>query len=185
MKLIIIRHGQTNYNLKDLCNGRPNSKVRLTPLGVRQARAAAKLLAKENFERIYISKLFRSRQTAEILNRFHNVPLISDERLNDRQMGVFENQPASLFYIWRDKQKDCWRCRPPQGETYEEMKKRVAAFLKDLSKQKYKKVLIVTHLPIIKVMRGYFKKLDNKAMDAPMEKNIPNCRIMKFTLPNT
>lgn len=183
MKLIVIRHGQTNYNLRDLCNGRPNKKVKLTPLGVKQSKLVAKKLAKEKIEAVYISQLWRSRQTADILNVFHKAPIFKDKRLNDRQMGVFENKPASLFYIWRDKQKNPWTCRPPRGETYEEMKKRVASFLLDLQKRKYKKVLIVTHLPILKVMRGYFKKLSNVKMDAPMEKDIPNCHIFKFVLP--
>lgn len=182
MKLILLRHGQTNYNTKDLCNGLPNPKVRLTTLGKSQAQAAALKLKKEKFEVIYVSELFRSRQTARIINKYHNVPLIMDKRLNDRLMGIYEGKPAGLFYAWRDVQKNRWTCIPKNGESYESLKKRIATFLKDLSKKDYKEVLVVTHLPVLKVMRGYFKHLNNEAMDRLTEKQVTNCRIMKFNL---
>lgn len=182
MKLTLIRHGQTNYNLKDLCNGRPNPKVHLTALGKKQAQIAAKKLAKEKFEVIFISELRRSRQTAEIINHYHKVPLIKDKRLNDRLMGEFEGRPATLFYVWRDAQKNTWTCRPKGGESYEHMKKRVGSFLAYLSKKKYKSVLIVSHLPVLKVVRGHFKKLSNAAMDKLSEKQIPNGKILRFNL---
>jgi len=180
MKITFIRHGQTNYNLKDLCNGKPNPKVKLTALGKEQATKAAKLLKNEKFEVIFVSALYRSSQTARIINAKHGVPVIKDKRLNDRSMGVFENRPATLFYTWRDKQKNLWTCRPRGGETYEEMKKRFALFMKDLAKTGYTNVLVVTHLPIIKVARGFFKKLSNEAMDRLTEKDIPNCKTFVF-----
>ncbi len=183
MKLTLIRHGQTNYNLKDLCNGRPSSRVFLTKLGREQAKAAAKKLAREKFDAIYISELRRSKQTAEYINVYHKVKLIKDKRLNDRSMGEFEDRPASLFYSWRDAHANRWTCRPKGGESYEQMKKRAYSFLKDLSKKDYKNVLVVSHLPILKVMRGYFKGLNNQQMDALTDKQVHNTKIFRFTLP--
>ncbi len=182
MKLIFLRHGQTNYNLKDLCNGRPTSKVRLTPLGKLQAKRAALLLKKEPIEAIFTSKLYRSGETARIVNMYHKVGIFSDKRLNDRSMGVFEDKPATLFYDWRDKHKNRWNCRPKGGESFEEMKQRFAAFIEDLSKKNYKQVLIVSHLPILKVARGYFKGLSNEKMDALTDAQVPNCHIIRFNL---
>lgn len=182
MKITFIRHGQTNYNVKDLCNGRPNPKVRLTKLGIKQAKEAALLLKDKKFEIIFISELYRSSQTAKIINVFHNLPIKKDKRLNDRSMGVFENHPATLFYVWRDHQPNPWTAKPKGGESYEDMKKRFASFLKDLLKKDYKNVLIVSHLPILKVARGYFKKLSNKQMDKLTERDVPNCKIFNFEI---
>lgn len=182
MKIIVIRHGQTNYNVKDLCNGVPNKEVVLTPLGRKQARVAALNLAKEKIEAIYVSKLLRSAQTARIINKYHKVKISFDERLNDRLMGEFEGKKASLFYAWRDKQKKPWTAIPKGGESYESLKERLKLFLADLATKNYKTVLIVTHLPIVKVMRGYFKNLSNEAMDKLTEKQVPNCKIMIFNL---
>ncbi len=185
MKLIFIRHGQTNYNLKDLCNGRPNPRVRLTPLGLRQAAKAARLLKNEQIEKIYTSKLFRSRQTALIINKYHKAPMHSDARLNDRSMGIFEDMPAGLFYTWRDKQKNPWTCKPQGGESYESVKRRFKSFLTELAKENKETILIVTHLPILKIARGYFKHLSNKSMDSLTEKDIPNCTVFRFTIQNS
>ncbi len=182
MKLICIRHGQTNYNVKDLCNGKPNPKVRLTALGRQQAKAAADILKKEKIDVIFISQLRRSQQTAQIINRYHNVPLVMDKRLNDRQMGPYEDKPASLFYAWRDSQRNPWTATPRGGESYESLKKRAKAFLSDLARTEYKAVLIVTHLPVLKVIRGQFKGLSNAAMDKLDEKAIPNCKVFRFSL---
>lgn len=179
MKLTFLRHGQTNYNLKRFCNSRPDKGVKLTALGRKQAEKAADILKKEKFEIIFVSELYRTHQTAKIVNRYHDISMIVDKRLNDRATG-FENKDVRLFYAWRDKQKNPWTCRHRGGESYEDMKKRFLAFLKDLQKTDYKNVLIVAHMPILKIARGYFKKLSNQAMDAWMEKEVPNCKIMRF-----
>ncbi len=182
MKLIFIRHGQSNYNLKDLCNSRPDPKVRLTPLGHRQVREAAEKLKREKIDVIYISELYRAKQTAKAINAFHRVPVFVDGRLNDRAIGC-EGKPVSNFYAWLAPRKNPWTAVPVGGESYEQMKKRLAAFLRDLAKQDYKTVLIATHLPILKAARGYFKKLTNEKMDSLSEAQVPNCKIMRFTLP--
>lgn len=183
MKLIFIRHGQTNYNVKDWCNSRPDPKVRLTALGREQVKAAAEILKNEKIDIVFTSQLIRSQQTGLILNGYHHVPTIVDKRLNDRSTG-FENKPASLFYAWRSTQKNPLTCRHRGGESYMDMKKRVISFIKDLEKTDYKTVLIVAHLPILNVARGYFKNISDLEADSWHERNVPNCKIMRFTLKN-
>lgn len=183
MKLIFIRHGQSNYNLRDLCNSQPNPKVRLTALGQRQVRAAAEKLKKEKIDAVYISELYRAKQTARAINAYHHAPVFIDGRLNDRDLG-YEGRPASLYYQWIADRKDRWKVTPPGGESYEHMKKRLASFLRDLAKKDYRTVLITTHLPILKAARGYFKNLSNEEMDKLSERQVPNCRIMRFDLPS-
>jgi broad specificity phosphatase PhoE len=46
----------------------------------------------------------------------------------------------------------------------------------------YHNVLIVTHLPILKVARGYFKKLTNAQMEALKDSQVQNCKIMRFNV---
>lgn len=182
MKLIFIRHGQTNYNLKDLCNSRPDPRVRLTALGRRQVKEAAEKLKNTKIDAIYVSQLFRASQTAREINKYHNAPVFIDGRLNDRAIGC-ENKPSSLYYEWVATRKNPWTVTPKGGESYEHMKKRLASFLKDLAKKDYKTVLITSHLPILKAARGYFKGLTNEQMDSLSDRQVPNCKIMRFTLP--
>ncbi|MCX6792643.1 MAG: histidine phosphatase family protein [Candidatus Falkowbacteria bacterium] len=183
MKMILVRHGQSNYNLKDLCNGLPSKKVYLTPLGKKQASEVALKLAKKKIDVIYISKLFRSEQTAKIINRYHKVKMIADKRLNDRLMGEFENKSAALFYAWRDKSKEPWAIAPKGGESYIDLEKRVKLFLNDLIAKDYKTVLVVSHLTVIAVIQGYFKRLSNRTIDRLNEKDIPNCKVVIVDLP--
>lgn len=182
MKLIFLRHGQTNYNVKALCNSKPNPKVRLTALGRKQAEVAAQLLKKEKIDIIIISELLRTKQTARIVNRFHHKPIIEDGRLNDRSTG-FENKSVSYFYEWREKQKNPWLAKPRGGESYADLKKRLASFLKDIQKESYKTVLIVSHLPVLAAAYAYFKGFSDEKTGLWTEKEIPNCKIMKFNTP--
>lgn len=181
MKITFLRHGQTNYNIKGICNSKPNPKVRLTALGRQQVKTAAKILEKEPFEIIFISELLRTHQTARIVNMYHHVPLVIDKRLNDRSTG-YEDKEVTLFYNWRSQQKNVWTAKRRGGESYEDMKKRLASFLADLKKMNYKNVLVVAHLPILKVARGYFKKLTNAEMEALKDSQVQNCKIMRFNL---
>jgi alpha-ribazole phosphatase len=181
VKLIFLRHGQTNYNVKALCNSKPNPKVRLTALGRKQAAVAAQLLKKEKIDIIITSLLLRTMQTARIVNRFHHAKFLHDGRLNDRSTGN-ENKSVSFFYKWREKQKNPWTARPRGGESYQDLKDRLNSFLKDLEKEKYKTVLIVSHLPVLAAAYSHFKKLSNEKTGLWTEKEIPNCKIMRFNL---
>lgn len=57
MKLILVRHGQTNYNVKDLCNSRPNPKIQLTALGKKQIALTAQKLKVKKIDVVYVSEL--------------------------------------------------------------------------------------------------------------------------------
>lgn len=182
MKVIFLRHGQTNYNVKAICNSKPNPKVRLTALGRKQAEVAAQILKKEKIDLIITSALFRTMQTARVVNRFHHAPVQHDNRINDRSTG-YENKSVSFFYEWREKQKKPWSARPRGGESYQDLKKRLASFLKDLGKEPYKTVLVVSHLPVLAAAYAYFKNLSDDKTAFWTEKEIPNCKIMRFNLP--
>ena len=63
-----MRHGRTNYNDLNLCNDDPNRDVHLTNKGIMQAEEAALALRDVVFDRMIVSPLPRTRQTAEIIN---------------------------------------------------------------------------------------------------------------------
>jgi probable phosphoglycerate mutase len=64
--LILVRHGQTDSNVRDLLHG--HSDVPLTPLGIAQAHALAARLGQEaGIAALYTSPLERARHTAEII----------------------------------------------------------------------------------------------------------------------
>jgi probable phosphoglycerate mutase len=177
MQLYVIRHGQTYANVLDLCDSNVKENSKLTGLGLRQAENAAKKLKNIDFDAIFVSELFRTHQTARIINKFHKKRFIQDKRLDDLKTG-FDGKPDLDYRNALAKAKDRWNAKFDGGESFEESKERVFDFLDDLKKEKYKKVLIVTHEHTIKVMMGYFYKLNNKDIAS---KSIKNCQILKFS----
>lgn len=85
MNIIIVRHGQSQANAKNISQGNKD-KWTDTPLslkGKEQARKLANRLKNEKFSLIYSSDLKRAKQTVEEINKFHNLKIKFDKRLRD------------------------------------------------------------------------------------------------------
>lgn len=155
MKLIATRHAETNYNVKDLVNYDPAIDVHLTTKGIKQAEKLADQLKDFRFDAIYISRLKRTKQTADIINRYHEKPLIINELLDDTNNG-FEGQPYSEAKAWRDAQPDPISARYlNKYESVNDMTVRVQKFLNFLKQhhQNNETILIVTSSHLIKQLR--------------------------------
>ena len=87
-KIILIRHGETEWNRERRIQGHLDSA--LTPLGVAQARAGASRLAQEAIGVVIASDLARVQHTARLLVLGRNLPLTIDENLRERSFGIGE-----------------------------------------------------------------------------------------------
>ncbi|MEO6334539.1 MAG: histidine phosphatase family protein [Pyrinomonadaceae bacterium] len=87
-KLYLIRHGQSDGNAEGRFGG--HGPTPLSKLGVQQAEAAAKLLAKEGVNSIYSSDLHRAIQTAEPLSKLTGIPITATAAFRERNVGVLE-----------------------------------------------------------------------------------------------
>lgn len=87
MRILVIRHGESEADLLDVHEGRADFE--LTERGRRQAAAMACHI-KENYDvsAIYCSTLMRARQTAGYLSEVMGIPLIPDERLMEFNNGL-------------------------------------------------------------------------------------------------
>lgn len=92
MKLYFVRHGQTDWNVKQLTQGWTD--ITLNETGVKQAEALRDKLAQPGleFDAVYSSPLQRVRKTAEIATS-GNYEIILDDRLKERNCGEFEGKP--------------------------------------------------------------------------------------------
>jgi probable phosphoglycerate mutase len=88
MKLICIRHGETQWNVEGREMGQLDSP--LTPLGLRQAEAIADRLGKLEFDALYSSDLGRAVQTAEAIASRCGRDIRLDAGLRERNMGIFQ-----------------------------------------------------------------------------------------------
>ena len=150
MKLIFVRHGETEWNIKELVQG--HKDIPLNIKGMEQAEKVAIRLKSEPIDAIYSSDLRRARQTAEAIAKFHSIPIRYDRLLRERGFGKMEGMPAEDFR----KARECSGLprhlyRPPGGENYSDLQKRVRRFLSEIKPRHPKEnVLVVAHGGIIR-----------------------------------
>lgn len=176
MHVYFMRHGQTNYNLLGLCNDDPEQDVHLTPAGIEQASQAALELKSEPLELIVTSELPRTRQTADIINQYHNVAIVSHSAVNDIRSG-FEGLPvADYFNATKD---DPLHISVNGGESLLMHKMRVLTYFDWLRKQSCNRILTIAHEETMRVFYSYFNSVpDNKLR----ELHFPNCKTIRFEL---
>lgn len=159
MKIIVVRHGQTNYNVLELINCDPSIDVFLTEAGINEAKQSAERLKNEPLDAIFVSELPRTKQTAKYINQYHNVPTIVDKRLNDINTGL-EGKSISEYHAERDAAEDAFEYKRLGAESSKDVYDRTKHFIDDLKKMKYQNVLIVTSKHNFRHFRSIIDNLD-------------------------
>ncbi len=156
MKLILVRHGETEDNAANIVQGQTHG--RLSTNGRSQAKLAALRLESTKIDAVYTSDLDRARATAEaIAARLPALTRKEDARLREQDFGVFEGQPIiKLLDKMDDENTDFATFAPSGGETRVEFQKRVLQFLDEARAQHAgETVLIVTHYGVINIFLGW------------------------------
>jgi broad specificity phosphatase PhoE len=96
MKLVIVRHGETEWNVQHKVMGQLDSP--LTAKGIQQAKAIADRLRRLKFTSIYSSDLGRAVQTANIIAETCGKQIIFDAELREWNMGIFEGLTVSEMH---------------------------------------------------------------------------------------
>ncbi len=95
MKLLVIRHGESEADLLDVHEGRAD--FALTERGHRQAEAMSDYVSKNyNVSKIYASTLTRAKQTAGHLSNKTGVPIVFDENLMEFNNGLLAGLPRAV-----------------------------------------------------------------------------------------
>lgn len=176
MNFYCMRHGRTNYNDLGLCNDDPARDVYLTETGIAQAETAAQQLRHVALSRILVSPLPRTRQTAEIVNRYHAVPIEVHDDLADIRSG-FESQPVADYFAAID--HDPLRVRINGGESLLDHKQRVLRFIDWLRVQQDETLLVVAHEETLRVFIAYF---EGGIEDARLRDiHVGNCEYRHYT----
>ena len=94
MKIILIRHGETEYNRRHLFYGKTD--ISLNDTGVQQAYLLNEKLAGMRLEvPIYTSSLKRTIETAELI--FPDQKKISLNELDEKDFGLWEGLSGKIF----------------------------------------------------------------------------------------
>lgn len=169
MNLYVMRHGRTNYNDLGLCNDDPTVDVYLNETGLQQARESAGQLRDAALERIIVSPLPRTRQTAEIVNRYHRAPIEVHHDISDIRTG-FDGRPVDAYFAAIA--HDPLNARVNGGESLLDYKLRVTGFIRWLKNQPQRNILVVAHEETLRVFIAHF------------EGNVPDERLRDLVIAN-
>ena len=174
MKIIIVRHGKTTWNDEGKAAGQTD--VKLNEKGRDQARQIRDELNNISVDTILTSPLSRAIETANIINENKNVPIIIEQGLIERNLGIYEGQPNEneVFNKIRYYNKNIF---VEGGEDTKTFTKRVFEFLEYLTKEyngKADTIVLVTHGFFLRSADWYFNGLPN---ENEIVKRFGNCQM--------
>ncbi len=182
MKLLVIRHGQTDWNIQGLFQG--DTDVPLNEEGRRQAREAASQLSPGDADLILCSTLGRARETAAILNEVLHCPVIYRRELIERGFGEWEGRlieecrripymQSGMLYNIHDRESHYGI------ETAEALCGRISGILNEI-KTYYpdRTVLLVSHGGTLRCLNAFFEGI---AEDGSLPRIwIKNCELRGY-----
>jgi len=134
--LVLVRHGQSDWNLKNLFTGWRD--VDLSPKGVEEARDAGRKLKAQGltFDLAYTSALIRAQRTLDLMLEElgqTGIPIVKDQALNERDYGDLSGlNKDDARKKWGEEQVHIWRrsydVAPPGGESLRDTAARVLPY---------------------------------------------------------
>ncbi len=152
-KYFVMRHGQSESNVKDNLHGVVCSRVEdidhLTEQGKAQALQAVESLKDEKIDLVFVSPFMRTRETIEILKDklgYKDEQIIFDKRLSEIDAGDFEGKNWNEYKnIFKDANERFFSAKH-KGESLLDVKNRMMSFVYELEeKYKNKNILILSH----------------------------------------
>lgn len=153
MKLYFVRHGQTDANVS--MSGSPSDDAPLNLVGVKQAKKLAVELKDVKFDAIISSPLSRAKQTAELINENHRLPLQQDAAWRERDLESY-----LTLDVWHDAFDFDKNIQLENSEPLAAFFERVYMTLDTLARNyEGKTVLVVSHGGVQNCLYAYANKL--------------------------
>lgn len=180
--LYIMRHGETDWNLKYKLQG--STDIPLNETGRVMAKNAAKEYRDIHFDVCYVSPLSRARETAKLVLEGRNIPIIVDNRLREMSFGEYEGIEHSfqipdcpINVLFKQPENYKAACN---AESLEELYLRTGEFIKEVIEPELKRgldILIVGHgamnLSIV-------CQIKNIPIDKFWSTGIEHCKLLKL-----
>jgi len=163
-QIILVRHGETEWNVKEVFRGRID--IELSETGLKQAQLLAKYLSDIEIDAIYSSPLKRALTTAEMVASYHKLKVEIAPGLIDFDYGEWQGLPHQEV---RDKYRRLyaqWLNRPDRvrmlaGESLDEVRKRAMKVVDKVIAKYQGSVVLVSHRVVNKVLICALLGLDN------------------------
>jgi len=179
--LVLVRHGQSEWNAKNLFTGWKDPG--LTDQGLAEAKNAGKLILDESiqFDFMYTSMLSRAQNTGDIILEVLNhkeIPIVKNEALNERDYGSLAGlNKDDARKKWGEEQVHIWRrsfdIPPPDGESLKDTADRVLPYFEAEIMPKVisgSSILIAAHG---NSLRALIMKLDSISSEDIVKLEIP------------
>lgn len=164
IKLFLIRHGQTSWNVEGKYQG--SCDIELNSTGIQQAELASKYLSRVKFSKIYSSPLKRTMKTANIINGRTEVEIKIDKDLKEVDFGKWEG--LKFNEIDKDYHEDYqqwltdpYNNHPTGGESFKELTLRTTSAIDSIVAENTddSSVAIVTHGGVILSLLVYWLQI--------------------------
>lgn len=152
MRIIALRHGESEFNLLRLCNDDPSRAVDLTAKGMDQAQQAALRLQDQGIDTVYASPLLRTLRTAEIVTESLGLNVVVEQRLGDIRSGC-DGRPVDDYLAAIA--HDPIYARVNGGESLCDYAHRVHGFLDELKTRDHGLPLLVVHEETIRMIQAW------------------------------
>ncbi|MCM4079214.1 histidine phosphatase family protein [Paractinoplanes hotanensis] len=196
--LAVVRHGQSTGNvtaqdaetagIEEIDIPERDADVPLSDLGREQAKAVGAVLAEASPQVAVVSPYLRARQTAELALAGLDVPMVVDERLRDRELGVLDLLTA--YGVQRRLPGEAARrarhgkfyYRPPGGESWADVLLRLRALLRELREDHPGgRVVLVAHEAVVFLVRYLAEGLSEaELMEIAHGTTVANCSISSW-----
>ncbi len=180
-QVIIVRHGQTQWNIKGIRQGHLDSE--LTEKGISQAKALAERLTREKFSALYSSDLGRAMQTARMIGEATGHKIVTDARLRERHLGIFQGLDGEEIKEKYPEEYKLHRSLGPEyaipgGESTRQQVDRNVACLNELArKHAGETIVVVTHGGVVS---GFFRHTLSIPLEAPRRFEFVNAGVNLF-----
>ena len=164
-RIILVRHGQTQWNVEERFRG--SFDIPLDETGIAQAQALARRLSAEPVSAVYSSPLQRALKTAEIISQPHSLTPIVHQGLNNINYGELEGRKISevareLPEFFQKLMATPHLVRFPGGDTLDDLTVRSMAALHEIIAAHPRETVVVTsHQVITRVLICAIIGLDN------------------------
>ena len=181
-QVIIVRHGQTQWNIKGIRQGHLDSP--LTEQGLAQAKALGQRLTREIFTILYSSDLGRAMQTAQMISDTTGHRIVTDARLRERHLGIFQGLDGGEIQARYPEEYRLHRSLGPNyvipgGESVGQQVERNVACLNEIAEKHLgESIVVVTHGG---VLSGLFRHTFSIPFEAPRRFEFMNASLNLFT----
>lgn len=185
MKLYLVRHGETDWNIESKIQGQTD--IALNEKGRQQAKELAEKLKGERYQikKIYTSGKQRAKETAGIIGEALETEPVVQAGLEEICLGKWEGytwkQVKELFpldyQVWHGNRR---YQIPPEGESYQQLLDRLLPAVNSILQKEEEDTLLVTHSAVIMTLMSYL--YDTPFEDMARNYKIGNAEIIELDL---